>query len=333
MERSSFDDFFFTETAVITITTINLTLPSYFLLSGLPRLEHLHVWISLPVSFMYLVALLSTFCVLFVIKTEPSLHQPMYLFLSMLLVTDLVQSNSTIPKMLLIFWFNHREISFEGCVVQIFFIHAFSIMNSSVLLAMAFDRYVAVCHPLRHVTILTTPVITKIGILGAMRGILLMLPEVLLLKRLPFCQNHIIKQTYCEHMAVAKISCGDFRINSYYGLFSAFSFVGVDCIFIAASYTLIVMAVLRLPNREDRQKVGNTCVTHICVILVSYISELFSFLSHRFGGHMAETTQMILSNIYLVLPQMFNPIIYGINTKEIQKNVMKIFHFRKSLNL
>ncbi|XP_056416933.1 olfactory receptor 52P1-like [Hyla sarda] len=312
---------------------MNLTLPSYFLLSGLPGLEHLHVWISLPVSFMYLVTLLSTFCVLFVIKTVPSLHQPMYIFLSMLLVADLVQSNSTIPKMLLIFWFNHREISFEGCLVQMFFIHAFSIFNSSVLLAMAFDRYVAVCHPLRYVTILTTPVITKIGILGAIRVIFLMLPELFLLKRLPFCQNHIIKQTYCEHMAVVKISCGDFRINSIYGLFVALSVMGVDIVFIAASYTLIVKAVLRIPSREARRKLRKTCVTHICVILVAYISALFSFLSHRFEGHMVVSTQIILSNIYLFFPQMFNPIIYGINTKEIQKNVLKLFSCRKSLNI
>ncbi|XP_056416215.1 olfactory receptor 52P1-like [Hyla sarda] len=304
---------------------MNLSLPSPFFLAGILGLEHLHVWISLPVFFMYLVALLGNVCVLFIIKTEPSLHQPMYLLIFMLLSVDLIQSNSTVPKMLLIFWFNNREIFFEGCLIQMFFVHSFSVMSSSVLLAMAFDRYVAVCHPLRYVTILSTPVITKIGILVAMRGILLIFPHPFLVKRLPFCGSHLIAQTYCEHMAVAKLSCGDIRVNSIYGLFVALSVVGVDIVFIAASYTLIVKAALRLPSHKARRKVWNTCVTHICVILVAYIPALFSFVSQRFGGHKASPTKILLSNLYLIFAPMLNPIIYGINTKEIQKNVVKIF--------
>ncbi|XP_069827954.1 olfactory receptor 52P1-like [Dendropsophus ebraccatus] len=311
---------------------MNLSLTSHFFLAGVPGLEDVHGWIALPVSFMYFVSLLANLCVLFFVKTEPSLHQPMYLFLSMLLLADLVQSNSTVPKMLLIFWFNDREISFEGCLVQMFFVHSFSFMNSSVLLAMAFDRYVAVCHPLRYVTILTTPVIMKIGVLVAMRGILFVFPYPFLVKRLPFCQSHIIEQTYCEHMAVAKLSCADIRINVLYGLISVLS-VGVDSVFIAASYTEIVRAVLRLPSREARYKVGNTCVTHICVILVGYISALFSIVSQRFGEHLGLSIRIILSNLYLLFPPMVNPIIYGISTKEIQKNVRKFFSLRKSLNL
>ncbi|XP_069827955.1 olfactory receptor 52P1-like [Dendropsophus ebraccatus] len=301
---------------------MNLSLLSPFFLAGVPGLEDVHGWIALPVSFMYFVSLLSNFCVLFVIKTEPSLHQPMYLFLSMLLLADLVQSNSTVPKMLLIFWFNNREISYEGCLVQMFFVHSFAIMSSSVLLAMAFDRYVAVCHPLRYVTILTTPLIMKIGVLVVMRGTVLVFPYPFLVKRLPFCQSHIIEETYCEHMAVAKLSCADVRINVLYGLIAVLS-VGVDCLFIAVSYTLIVRAVLRLPSREARYKVGNTCVSHVTVILVSYIPALFSFLSQRFGIQMVLSTQIIVANLYLVFPPMLNPIIYGISTKEIHNNVIK----------
>ncbi|XP_069827959.1 olfactory receptor 52K1-like [Dendropsophus ebraccatus] len=318
---------------VITSNTMNLSLTSPFFLAGVPGLEDVHGWIALPVSFMYFVSLLSNFCVLLIIKTEPSLHQPMYLFLSMLLFTDLVQSNSTVPKVLFIFWFNNREISFECCLVQMFFVHSFSIMNSSVLLAMAFDRYVAVCHPLRYVTILTTPLIMKIGILVVMRGTVLMIPHLLLLRWLPFCRSHSIEQTYCEHMAVAKLACADIRINDAYGLFVALSVALIDFVFIATSYTLIVRAVLRLPSREARYKVGNTCVTHICVILVAYIPALFSFLSHRYAEHMVVSTQVILSNLYLLFPPMLNPIIYGISTKEIQKNVGKFFSYHKSLNL
>ncbi|XP_077323036.1 olfactory receptor 52E2-like [Lithobates pipiens] len=296
---------------------------SYFILIGIPGLEDVQVWISFPVFSMYLITLLANFGVLLTIKAEESLHQPMYLFLSMLLLTDLVQSNATLPKMLLIFWFNLQGISFEGCLVQMFFIHSFSIMGSSILLAMAFDRYVAICQPLRYSTILTNPLITKIGIAVVIRGTLLIFPLPFLIRRLPFCRSQAIEHTYCEHMAVAKLACADIRINIVYGL-AVIMFVDiVDIMGIAVSYLKIVITVFNLPSREARHKVGSTCVSHICVILLAYVPALFSFLTQRFGGNIASSTQMIISSLYLIVPPMLNPIIYGIKTKEIQRNILK----------
>ncbi|XP_075053715.1 olfactory receptor 52P1-like [Mixophyes fleayi] len=306
---------------------------SYFILIGIPGLEGLHGWLSVPICFIYMVTFLANVSVLLIIKTEQRLHQPMYLFLSMLLFTDLVQSNSVIPKMLFLFWFEYREISFEGCLVQMFFVHSFSIMGSSVLLAMAFDRYVAICHPLRYSTIVTSPVVAKIGLLVAMRGTLLIFPHPFLVKRLPFCKSNIIENTYCEHIAVAKLSCADIRINIVYGLIVALLVVGVDSIFITVSYSIIVKTVLKLPSQEARHKVWSTCISHVCVILVAYIPALFSFVSQRFGEHSASSTQILLSNLYLIIPPMLNPIIYGIKTKEIQKNVKKMFYSHKAWHL
>ncbi|KAM4608218.1 olfactory receptor 52P1-like [Discoglossus pictus] len=302
---------------------------SSFILIGIPGLEEFHVWISLPLCSMYIATLLANACVLFIIKIDHSLHQLMYLLLSILLVTDLVQSNAALPKMLMLFWFNNREISFVGCLVQMFFVHSFSIMGSSVLLAMAFDRYVAICQPLRYSTILTNSTIIKIGLAVAMRGMFFIFPHPFLVKRLPFCRSHIIEHTYCEHIAVAKLSCVDIRINIIYGLIVALLVVGVDAIFISVSYTIIVRAVLRLPSREARHKVSSTCAAHVCVILVAYIPALFSFVSQRFGSLSASSTQIILSNLYLIIPPMLNPIIYGINTKQVRSKVLKWFNPQK----
>ncbi|KAM5127413.1 olfactory receptor 52N4-like [Mantella aurantiaca] len=302
---------------------------SNFILIGIPGLEDVQVWISLPVFSVYLITLFANICVLLTIKAEESLHQPMYLFLSMLLLTDLVQSSAAVPKMLLLFWLHLREISMEGCLVQMFFVHSFSIMGSSVLLAMAFDRYVAVCQPLRYSTILTKRLITKIGVLVVMRGILLIFPHSFLIRKLPFCGSHIIEHTYCEHIAVAKLACADIRINIVYGLVVALLVAGVDILGVTASYSMIITAVFNLPSREARHKVGSTCVSHVCVILLAYVPALFSFVSQRFGGHSASSTQIILSSLYLILPPMLNPIIYGIKTKEIQKNFLKLFRPQK----
>ncbi|XP_053312147.1 uncharacterized protein LOC128473951 [Spea bombifrons] len=298
---------------------------SSFTLMGIPGMEERHLWISLPLCSMYILTILANASVLLIIKADSSLHHPMYLFLSMLLFTDLVQSNAALPKMLLLFWFNHREISFEGCLVQMFFIHSFSIMGSTVLLAMAFDRYVAICHPLRYSTILTHQMVMKLGLVVALRGSLFIMPHPFLVRRLPFCGSHVIQHTYCEHIAVAKLSCADIRVNIVYGLLVAVLVVGLDSMFIAVSYAMIIMAVLRLPSGEARHKVGSTCGAHVCVILIAYIPALFSFISQRFGANTASSTQIILSNLYLIIPPMLNPIIYGIKTKEIRNNVRKWF--------
>ncbi|XP_077323122.1 olfactory receptor 52N5-like [Lithobates pipiens] len=302
---------------------------SYFILIGIPGMENVQAWFSLPVFSMYLITLLANISILLTIKKEESLHQPMYLFLSMLLLTDLVQSNAVLPKMLLIFWFNLQEITFEGCLLQMFFIHSFTVMCSSVLLAMAFDRYVAICQPLRYTTILTNPLITKIGVLAVMRGTLLVLPHPFLVRRLLFCSSHRIEHTYCEHIAVAKLACADIGVNVVYGLVAVL-LTAADFIGITVSYSMIVISVFKLPSREARHKVGSTCVSHICVILLAYVPALFTFVTQRFGGHTSSSSQIILSNLYLIVPPMLNPIIYGVKTKEIKRNVLKLYRPQKS---
>ncbi|OCT93442.1 olfactory receptor 52N4 [Xenopus laevis] len=296
---------------------------SPFILIGIPGMEEMHVWISIPLCCMYIVTISANITVLLIIKADRRLHQPMYLLLSMLLVTDLVQSNAAIPKMLLIFWFKLRDITIGECLVQMFFIHSFSIMSSSVLVTMAFDRYVAICLPLRYSTILTNSMIAKVGLFVTMRGTLLIFPHPFLVKRLPFCGNRVIEQTYCEHMAVAKLSCGDIRINSVYGLIVTLLVVVSDMPCLILSYTMIIMTVLRLPNREARYKFGNTCAAHVGVLLVAYIPALFSFMSQRFGASSVPSVQILVSSLYLIIPPMFNPIIYGIKTKEIRKKMSK----------
>ena len=144
----------------------------YFTLLGIPGLENSQFWVAFPFCAMYVVALVGNITLLHVIRTDPTLHEPMYLFLAMLATTDLVLSTSTQPKMLAIFWFHDREIEYHVCLIQLFFIHAFSSVESGLLMAMALDRYVAVCFPLYHSSILTPCVVGKLGAGVMMRGLL-----------------------------------------------------------------------------------------------------------------------------------------------------------------
>ena len=199
--------------------------PATFSLMGIPGLEHLHVWIGIPFCSMYVVAVVGNVTILAVVRTERSLHKPMFLFLCMLSITDLVLSTSTLPRMLCLFWLGAHDIAFDACLTQMFFIHSFTTMESGFFLTMAIDRYVAICHPLRHTTILTNTRITIMGIIVVIRGVAFFSPHPILLKQLPYCRTRIIAHTYCEFMAVLKLACVDTGATSRYSL-SVASIIG-----------------------------------------------------------------------------------------------------------
>ncbi|XP_005313300.2 olfactory receptor 52E8-like [Chrysemys picta bellii] len=305
--------------------TTDFTNPSTFILVGIPGLEMAHVWISIPFCTMYAIAILGNFSILFIVKREQSLHGPMYYFLCMLAITDLVLSTATVPKMLNIFWFNSTEIDFSACLAQMYFLHCFSAMESGILVALAFDRYVAICHPLRHSTILTNSVVAKIGLAVVLRSGILALPYPFLVRRWPYCRTNIIPHSYCEHIAVVKLSCADTRLSSYYGLFILFSVIGLDVIFITVSYIEILKAIFSLPTKDARLKTFGTCGSHLCAILVFYIPDFFSSITHRFGHNVPLHFLILMANVYLLVPPLLHPIIYGVRTKQIRDRLLRLF--------
>ncbi|CAM5074657.1 unnamed protein product [Eretmochelys imbricata] len=303
----------------------DFTNPSTFILLGIPGLEAAHVWISIPFCMIYAIAILGNFTIMFIVKMEPSLHAPMYYFLCMLAITDLVLSTSVLPKMLSIFWFNSREINFSACLTQMYFLLSFFMIESGILVAMAFDRYVAICDPLRHSTTLTNPVVAKISLAMVLRGIMLILPHPFLARRWPYCRTNIIPNTYCEHIAVVKLACTDISVSSYYSLSVAFLVIGLDVFCIAVSYIQILRAIFSLPTKDARLKTFGTCGSHLCVILAFYIPHLFAALTQRFGHNVALHFHVLMSNMYLLVPPMLNPIIYGAKTQEIRDRLLQLF--------
>lgn len=298
--------------------------PQWFFLVGIPGLEDFHLWLSIPLSLMYAVALLGNLVLVAIIVFETVLHQPMYVFLAMLATTDIVLSSTTVPKVLSIFWFGSHAILFSACLTQVFFIHFVSTVESAILLAMALDRYIAICNPLRHSAILTRSVIRKLGLVAFLRGFTVVVTLIFLLRRLPYCGHKVIPHTYCEHMGVARLACGHITLNVIYGLAGALFTLGIDSVLICVSYALILRTIFQLPNKEARSKALDTCVSHICVILMFYTPAFFSFLTHRFGHNIPRHIHILLANLYVIVPPMLNPIIYGVKTKQIRKGIARM---------
>ncbi|XP_067395448.1 olfactory receptor 51G2-like [Emydura macquarii macquarii] len=299
--------------------------PAVFLLSGIPGQEKFHVWISIPFCLIYIISILGNSVILFIIKIDPKLHEPMYIFLSMLAVTDIGISLSTLPTVLSIFWFNSREISFDACFAQLFFIHWFTLTESSVLLSMAFDRFVAICNPLRYDSILTAPRIAKMALVSLLRGVALIFPLPILLKQYQYCHANVLSHSYCLNQEVMKMACSDISAHSIYSFFGKLASLGLDILLILLSYVMILKAVLSITSNAERLKALNTCVSHICVVLLFYMLSISLSVIHRFMKSSSPLVQTVMGNVYLLVPPLMNPIVYSVKTKAIRVRIIRVF--------
>ncbi|XP_076768706.1 olfactory receptor 51A4-like [Arvicanthis niloticus] len=307
------------------ITNSSWFQPPTLLLTGIPGLEDVQIWFCIPLCVMYLIALLGNCTILFVIKTTSILHEPQYIFLSMLAATDVGLSVSTLPTVLNVFLLNHRDIEFHSCLAQMFFIHTFSSMESAILLAMAFDRFVAIRNPLHYTVVLTPSRIIKMGLAAVVRGVMLMVPLPILLKRLPFCKGIILSHCYCYHPDIMKLACGPVRVNIIYGLSLVLCSFGVDSVFIVISYILILKTVLGIASGDGKLKALNTCVSHIFTVFIFYVPLIVLALIHRFGTFASPLLHVTMANLFLFLTPVLNPLVYSLKTKQIRSTVCKIF--------
>uniref|UniRef100_A0A8C8RWS0 Olfactory receptor n=1 Tax=Pelusios castaneus TaxID=367368 RepID=A0A8C8RWS0_9SAUR len=294
-----------------------------FYLNGMPGLKDVNVWISIPFGLVYLTSIRGNSIILFIIKSDPTLNEPMYFFLSMLAITDLGISISTMPTTLGLFMVNSREISHDACFAQMFFIHMFSVTESAVLLSMAFDRFVAICNPLRYESILIPSRIAKMGLISL--GVALTLPYPINLKQHQYCHDNVLSNSYCIHVDVMKMACSDIRVNIIYGLFLALASDGLDFLLILLSYIMILKTVLSITSHEGCLKALNTSISHICIVLIFYMPGFVTSLIYRFVKISSPLVQIVMGYVRLLIPPLMNPIVYSINTKPIRVRIIKFF--------
>ncbi|XP_003781042.1 olfactory receptor 51B6 [Otolemur garnettii] len=300
------------------------TTASHFLLTGFPGMEKAHLWISIPLLVAYICILLGNGTLLFVIRDDHNLHEPMYYFLAMLATTDLGVTLTTMPTVLGVLWFSHREIGRGVCFSQAYFIHTLSIVESGVLLAMAYDRFVAIRNPLRYTSILTNTQVIKIWVGVLTRAGLSIMPIIIRLHWFPYCRSHVLSHAFCLHQDVIKLACADISFNRLYPVVVVFAMVLLDFLIIFFSYILILKTVMGIASGEEKAKALNTCVSHICCILVFYVTVVGLTFIHRFGKHAPHVVHITMSYVYFLFPPFMNPVIYSIKTQQIQNGIIRL---------
>ncbi|MBZ3873242.1 Olfactory receptor 52I1 [Sciurus carolinensis] len=299
--------------------------PATFFLVGIPGLQSSYLWLAISLSAMYTIALLGNSLIMTVICMDSTLREPMFGFLCVLAAVDIVMASSVVPKMVSIFSSGHSSISFSACFAQMYFVHAATAMETGLLLAMALDRYVAICKPLHYKSILTPRVMLGMSVTITIRAVTFMTPLSWMVSHLPFCGSHVVPHSYCEHMAVAQLACADPMPSRLYSLIGSSIIVGSDVTFIAASYILILRAVFGLSSKNAQWKALSTCGSHVGVMALYYLPGMASIYVAWLGqGTVPLHSQVLLADLYLVFPPTLNPIIYGLRTKQIRQRICNL---------
>ncbi|KAM4845289.1 olfactory receptor 51G2-like [Thomomys bottae] len=292
---------------------------------GIPGLESAHMWISIPFCLLYLLALGGNILLLLLVRSEQNLHEPQYYFLAMLALTDLGLSLSTMPSVLAIFWFDIHHIGLDACLAQMFFIHTLSSVESGVLVAMAFDRLVAICAPLSYSRILTHYTVVCLSGAALLRGATLLAPLPFFLRTFPFCGANVLSHSYCYYPDVLNLACGDVTLSSVYGLVCVLCTFAVDVIFILASYMKIVGTLMKLGIQDRSWKSLHTCACHLCTVLVFYLPLLSLAVLHRYSEETSPLLYTTMSNAYLLVTPLLNPLVYSLKSRQIQAALRKRF--------
>ncbi|KAM9852901.1 olfactory receptor 52L1 [Aulostomus maculatus] len=300
---------------------------SSFTFRGFPALQTLRWLLALPLAISYVSALLGNSLLVYVICSVERLHSPMYLLICMLCVVDVVAVTAIIPSTLLSLLSDWDQISLAGCLTQMFVTHFLSSMESTLLLAMALDRYVAICWPLRYTELINSSMFVKLLVFTLVRSGSIMATLVGLAGSLQFCGSNIIQHCYCDHMALVSLACNSTDRSSVAGLAVIVCFVGVDIPLIFFSYMKILSVVLRAAGGDDRWKAFHKCGTHLIVMMCFYLVGSVTFLSRNLNIHIPTDVNTFMGLMYILFPATFNPIIYGVRTTEIRNGLYRLFNY------
>uniref|UniRef100_A0A8C6R4N6 Olfactory receptor n=1 Tax=Nannospalax galili TaxID=1026970 RepID=A0A8C6R4N6_NANGA len=296
---------------------------SEFILLGLPiRPEQQGIFFTLFLA-MYLTTVLGNLLIILLIRLDSRLHTPMYFFLSHLAFTDICFSSVTVPKMLTGMQGQHTSIAYEECVSQTYFFIVFADLDSFLITSMAYDRYVAICHPLHYTTIMSQRLCVMLVVVSWVTACACALLHTLLLAQLSFCADHIIPHFFCDLGALLKLSCSDTSLNQLVIFTAGLAAIMLPFLCILVSYGHIGFTILRVPSTKGICKALSTCGSHLSVVALYYgaIIGLYFLPPSR----NTKANNVIASVMYTVVTPLLNPFIYSLRNKDMKGAFRKLW--------
>nr|XP_012598877.2 olfactory receptor 1F1-like [Microcebus murinus] len=271
---------------------------------------------------MYLATVLGNLLLILAVSTDSRLHTPMYFFLGNLSFVDVCFSSTTTPKMLANHVLGIQTISFSGCLTQMYFLFVFADMDNFLLAVMAYDRFVAVCHPLHYTIKMTRQLCAQLVVGSWGVASLNALLHTLLMARLLFCADNAIPNFFCDVTPLLKLSCSDTHLNEMMILIAAGPIMITPFICILVSYVLIGCAVLRVPSTKGIWKAFSTCGSHLAVVFLFYGTIIAVYLN-PLSSHSAEK-DTVATMLYTVVTPMLNPFIYSLRNRDLKRALGKV---------
>ncbi|XP_074496937.1 olfactory receptor 52B2-like [Sebastes fasciatus] len=268
----------------------------------------------------YLIIMFCNLLVLTTIAVSKKLHKPMFILLFNLPISDMVGATAFFPQLLFSIVTQNRLISAPACITQAFLIHFYGTGNLLILSAMAYDRYIAICCPLRYNAIMSPHHLIRIIILIWFINFSLMFTLFMLVARFKICRTNIV-DLYCNNPSLLKLVCEDTRVNNYYGIATIFVLMGVPLLVIIYTYAQILRTCVMTNNTDARRKAIQTCGTHLVIFLILQINTTFTFIAHRIESSSPYLRRALGVSI-LIFPPFLDPIIYGLKTTELKQSMI-----------
>ncbi|XP_040274686.1 olfactory receptor 11L1-like [Bufo bufo] len=302
----------------------NLTAVTEFLLLGFEGSQLLRNLLFLLFLLVFVATICGNLLIITLVSTTKNLQTPMYLFISQLSISDILLITDIVPNLLHILLNNGETISVFGCMTQIYFFVGTDAFECLFLAVMSYDRYVAICNPLRYSSIMTNRFCVKSLVMCWFLGSFESFIVTVTLSKLNLCGQNIIDHFFCDIVPLLELSCSDtFIVHLEIYVMGSPILISPTAI-IVVSYTHIVISVLRIPSSTGRQKAFSTCSSHLIVVSIFYWSiSIVYVLPSR--GQTSDANKM-LSLLYTVITPLINPIIYSLRNKDIKKAIQEVFH-------
>ncbi|XP_056401041.1 olfactory receptor 12D1-like [Hyla sarda] len=297
-------------------TSINM-----FILIGITDLPWLQKVLFVLVFFFYILDVLGNLIIVCIVIRDPSLHYPMYFLLANLSFVDICFSSITVPKMMVGF-FMENTISLQGCVAQMYFFHFLGCTEGFLLASMGYDRYVAICNPLRYKTLMRKTVCIQLVFTSWVIGLTTSLVHAIMTSELPFCNSNKIKHFFCDVKPVIKLACVDTRLNEAV-LTNVLGFLSTSTFSLTIiSYVYIILKLTKIRSSQGRSKAFSTCSSHLTVVILFYGTAMCTYL----GPSSEESIEKdrIAAVLFTVITPAMNPVIYTLRNQEVRKSMKKL---------